>query len=210
LAGLLGVSSTPANARIQPAGATLAGALGAWAHLAAGDAERGYALFREHLALGFRHGTGVWPERLPAEAGSPPAGCLDHAAAAAMVPAILLFGLLGARGDAPVGRLRLAPRFPASWPSFRVAGIRLGDGEVELDYERDRDRHTFRARQPRGRVPFMLVLEPEVPARRLAKVEIDGKEAVLDHFQRGGRVGARVQLPLDRERNVTLVAAQGA
>ena len=208
LAALLDVGGAgPYRPPREPSPSGMDRALRAWATCAAGDPEEGYRLFREHTDSGFGAATGAWAsEQARGEGeGGAPAGCFDHAAAAALIPAILFHGLLGGRADAPAGRLRIAPRLPSAWRAFRTSGIRSGDASVSLDYARRGREHDFRARQERGAVPLMLVLEPEVAEAALAMVLVDGVEASLDRFRRGTRSGVRVQLPLDRERTLTLV-----
>jgi hypothetical protein len=137
--------------------------------------------------------------------------CADHAASAAVGPGALLFGLFGARADAPLGRIRLAPRIPAGWTSLSVGGIRVGDARIQLRYTVDGAAHTFRVLQDRGRVPLMLIFEPEVAERELPELLVDGAPAELDRLARSGRRSAvRVQLALDRERSITLIGRRGA
>jgi hypothetical protein len=184
--------------------------LRAWALLRSGDPELGYSLLREHLASGFRGGFGMWSEAADVEPnGVEPAACADHTASAALVPCALLFGLLGAVADAPLARMRLAPRLPAAWKSFEVTGIRAGDASLSLRYERENQRHTFRIRQDDGRIPIMLVFEPEVPAARIDDALVDGPAADLTRTSRRGRSGVRVQLPLASERVITLIGERG-
>jgi hypothetical protein len=186
-------------------------ALRAWALCRAGDPEAGYLLLRAHMEAGFEGGWGIWGKAIASvgPTGSHPdpatAVCADHLASAALVPCGLLFGLLGASADAPVGRLRLAPRLPGAWRTFEATGIRMGDALVALRYQRSGREHRFRVWQESGRVPVMLVFEPEVPETDVEKSLVDGGEAGLSHRSARGRASVRVQLPLDREREITVV-----
>jgi hypothetical protein len=186
-------------------------ALRAWASCRAGDPEAGYLLLRAHMEAGFASGWGIWSNAIGSAgpSGSRPghasAVCADHTASAALVPCGLLFGLLGASADAPVGRLRLAPRFPGAWRTFEATGIGVGDALVTLRYQRDGGEHRFRVRQESGRVPLMLVFEPEVPEKEVEKSLVDGVEAGLSQRSARGRASVRVQLPLDREREIAVV-----
>jgi hypothetical protein len=169
-------------------------ALTAWACLNAGDLDRGFALFRRHLADGFAHGAGLWPD-----------GARIHdPAAAALVPLVFLEGLLGARADAHYGRLRLAPRLPPHWTRLTVTGIALGDARVRLDYESGGGAHRFRIAQESGAVPVMLVFEPILAVGADVGVRVDGAAAQVDVIPRAGRAQIRVQLPLDREREISI------
>jgi hypothetical protein len=56
----------------------------------------------------------------------------------------------------------------------------------------------------------MLIFEPEVAEPELPELLVDGAPAELDRLARGGRSAVRVQLPLDRERSITLIGRQGA
>ena len=175
-----------------PAG--LQRALAAWAHLNDGRIERGFALFRAHLADGFAQGTGLWPDR----------GRVHDPAAAALVPLVLAHGLLGARADAHYGRLRLSPRLPSHWNRLTVSGIAIGDAIVRMEYERERSAHRFRFTQEGGRVPVMLIFEPLLELAPGARAEVDGQPAEVDvgapRPETDGRAQLKIQLPLDRER----------
>jgi len=199
-----GGAGAAAGYRAAPDPAAAAGrverVLQAWALCRSGDPDAGYQRLREHLDAGVQAG-GLWSE-LAEDRRS----CPDHAAAAALGPAALLFGLLGAEADAAVGRIRLAPRLPTAWGAFRVGGIRAGDARIALDYARVDGAHSYRLRQESGRIPFMLIFEPELPVQAIAEVQVDGQPAELDQFRREGRAGTRIQLPIDRERTVVIRA----
>jgi hypothetical protein len=174
-------------------------ALRAWALARAGDAELAWAALLAHAESGFEQGAGLWRRRAGA-----PAACADHAPSAALLPAGLLFGLLGAAADAPVGRLRLAPRVPSSLHQLGVTGIRIGDARVRLEYRRSGSEHRFCVTQETGRIPVMLIFEPEVAGADLVEAWVDGAAAELDRSVRAGRSRVRVQLPLDAPRTLTL------
>jgi hypothetical protein len=196
---LFGDAPRPYQDPVAPAGGGVERGLRAWAQCRAGDADQGGRALAEHARAGFQDGAGVWSEGVGVD------GCRDHAASAAVLPAALLFGALGAHADAPVGRLRLAPRVPGGWRSLSVEGIPLGDARVHLHYERKEATHAFRVSQERGRTPIMLIFEPEVREEDLGEVLVDGAPAELDGKSGSGRTAVRVQLPLDRERSLTLI-----
>jgi hypothetical protein len=81
----------------------------------------------------------------------------------------------------------------------------MGDAQIALVYQRSGSEHRFRIRQDGGRVPVMLVFEPEVPEREVEKSLVDGGEAGLSHRSARGRSSVRVQLPLDREREIKVI-----
>jgi hypothetical protein len=128
----------------------------------------------------------------------------DHASAAAMVVAPLVYGLLGAEPDATRHRLRLRPQLPDAWDRLDVERLRVGDAEVALRYRRDGARHTFIAEQTSGPVPLRLVLEPALPARRIAATRVDGRDAQLDARPFGERLLVPVQIVLDHERSLEI------
>jgi hypothetical protein len=135
-------------------------------------------------------------ERLAAD--SPPA----VAAANVIVP--FVYGLLGAEPDALRHRLRLRLQPPAAWDRLHIERLRMGDAEVSLRYRREGARHTFRVEQTRGAAPLRLVLEPLLPARRLATTRVDGQDARLDARPAGERLLVPVQLVLDHERRLEI------
>ena len=204
LRAMLDPSPVPFRDSAHSAALGVERALRAWATWRAGDPEQGHDLLVAHATEGFRNGTGLWKER------GDGAGCADHSATAALIPAALLFGALGASADAPVGRLRLAPRVPARWNDVSISGIRVGDARVRLGYERNGREHAFRITQESGRMPLMLIFEPDVAEAALERVQVDGVPAELDCSSGGGRSRTRVQLPLDSARMVTLVGREPA
>jgi hypothetical protein len=172
-------------------------ALCAWGLLSAGHPDVGYTLLREHLAEGLRTAAGLWPT------GAESATFHDPVSAT-LVPAIVLCGLLGARSEAPWGRLSLAPRLPGSWTRFDVSGIHVGDARVSLRYEKRGSRRSFVLEQTEGRVPIGIVFQPSV-AGLVTDVHVDGTVADVEVEYGRGRSSTRLQLPLDTEREVTLV-----
>ena len=189
-------------------------ALRAWALFRAGDPDRAGVHLHDHVARGFQAGAGLWSVDLDgsseapssgASSHQPPRSCSDHGASAALVPAALLFGALGASADAPLGRLRLAPRPPASWRSLTVTAVRVGEARVDLSYARNGAEHAFEVEQVSGRIPLMLVFQPEVAEPFLREVQIGGALADVDRSAGSGRAGVSVQLPLDQKRRIVLI-----
>ena len=171
-------------------------ALTALACLNDGMVERGFALLERHLADGFGGGAGLWPDQ----------DRVHDPASAALVPFVLLEGLLGARADAHYGRLRLAPRFPEHWLRFTVRGIQIADATVAMTYERVGKDRRFRFDQNSGAIPVTLVFEPLLPVQSDARAYVDGQPAKLDlrRSRDSERAQLRVQLPLDRPREVSV------
>jgi hypothetical protein len=113
--------------------------------------------------------------------------------------------MLGVAPDAPVGRIRIAPRFPGHLRSFTVAGIALGETRLRLAYERRGDRHRFTVAPEHAAVPPLLVLEPTVRGR-IRSIRIDGEPAELDAREIGLLSTVPVQLPVDGERTLDVTA----
>lgn len=175
-----------------------------WAEYAAGRADAAFRHWwmnveqargrgkgaRDGAPHGAEHrGSGAWP---------------DRASATAMVVAPLVYGLLGAEPDAMRHSLRLRPQPPAAWDRLDIERLRVGDAEVALRYRRDGARHTFIAEQTSGPVPLRLVLEPALPARRIAAARVDGRDAQLDARPFGERLLVPVQIVLDHERSLEI------
>jgi hypothetical protein len=163
-----------------------------------------------------------WPGRSAFLAGDPDAGLrawtahLSRTAAAGAdrtldaALGLLPFtdGVLGARPDAGYGRLRLAPIPPSSWSAFTAANLSIGDAAVSLAYRKSGARHTFTLTQTAGRAPINLVFEPAVAGKGSAlTVRLGGETVDVGIFERGDRLGVRLQLPLDHERRVTIEEA---
>jgi hypothetical protein len=173
-------------------------ALRAWSLYRLGQADEGFSLLRQTLAAA-----------VPPWSGTGAVGLLPPGV---LAPALLLRGLLGAHGEAPWGRLRLAPDLPSHWSAFRVRGVALADARVELDYRRDyageEARDTFILRQTAGRVPVNLVFEPAIPGR-VEGVWVDDEPAEVDLAPDPGRdrTRLRLQLPLDDVRRIRIARA---
>ena len=93
----------------------------------------------------------------------------------------------------------------------------MGDTSVELDYRAEAGAHRFLLRQQRGRVPLNLVFAPEVPwpevdsgadglrpAGAATRVRLNGDTADAEVTAAGPRVRVRLQVPLDRETEITV------
>jgi hypothetical protein len=196
LAAVLGEASpTVRGAGSGPRGPERA--LRAWARFAGGRPEEGYALLREHLADGLRRGAGLWPT--DEDEGHP-----HDPVSAALVPAVILNGLFGARSEAAWGRLRLAPQIPATWTRVGLTGIHVGDARVSVHYTSHGTTRAFALEQTEGRVPVDLVFEPSVDGP-VARVLVDGDPTDVIPETTRGRSRVRLQMPLDGERRVELL-----
>lgn len=119
------------------------------------------------------------------------------------LPATILFGFLGATGDAPFGRLRLAPTLGPGIDAFEADGIRLGAARVRARYRPDGAGHTFTVNQSDGPVPVDLALDLGLPSAP-ERTWIDGKPAEIELAPSGTGVRVRVRVPLDRTREVRI------
>lgn len=180
----------------------------ACAEYRAGRAEAAFRHWRANALLAFHGERGAWDEVLHGRRRRGIGVCPNQAWSAAMVVAPLVYGMLGTLPDAPYGRIRLAPQLPRRWRNAEVRNLRVGDARIALRYGRSGHRHTFSIEQIAGALPFTLIFEPLVPAGAIADTLVDGRSVHLEHLHLGERAGVRVQIPLDRERTVTLVEAQ--
>ena len=157
-------------------------------------------LLDEGLASG-PSGPATWDELLPT-----PQNQVQDYAATLTSELLLAFahGLLGLVPDAPVGRLRIAPRMPAHLMSFEVEGVSIGDGQMSVIYERERDEISFTLKPERMGVPPLIIFEPSISGI-VRKVLMDGKPAELDLKRTGRQTVVPVQLPLDSTRTVTII-----
>lgn len=161
-----------------------------------GDPDDGYTLWQNLVITGARE-AGVW--------ASPPGTTSHRTALAALIPAGMLFGILGAEAEAAAGRLHLAPRLPMHVSNFRVENIRVGTAFVRLTYEREDRRHTYRAEQSEGATPINLVLNLRLKTNSAGEAFVDGAPAELDWKpEPAGMMSIQIQLPLDAVRTVTL------
>jgi hypothetical protein len=159
--------------------------------------ETAWTAWRGALTEGLKSGPGGPGSWDGAEAatgiGAPVAGALLSA---------LVYGLLGYLPDAPSGRTRLAPSFPAHLTSFGVSGLRLGDAQISMHYEREGAIHRFKLEPKVARVPPVVLLEPLLPGGRLTAARVDGDIAELDSTPARDGIRARIQVPLDGDREI--------
>jgi hypothetical protein len=170
-----------------------------WHRFDAGDAEEGTRVLDGLLAVGIRNGL-AWGL---SERGAEDVGLT------ALIPTTLVYGVLRARPDAGVGRLKLAPQLPAAWGAVTVRNLRMADSRVSMAYRQTGSRHVFTLEQTRGAVPINLVFEPTVPGKAVRDAHLDGKRVELDEIASHNRVGVRLQLPLDGPREIAILVGQG-
>jgi hypothetical protein len=117
---------------------------------------------------------------------------------------LLVEGLLGIDPDAAYGRILLSPCLPESWEAFHVRGIQLGDAVVAMEMTREGHSYRFALRQSAGGAPVTWIFAPRLPGVRVARVRIDGEEALVDSRSVGRRIEPRIQIPAERERLVEI------
>jgi hypothetical protein len=155
-----------------------------------------YDLWRNLVTAGSSQ-AGVWT--------CPPGTESHRTALAALVPAGLLFGVLGAKAEATAGRLHLAPHIPPQCSKFSVANIRVGTALVHMTYEREGRGHTFSVEQSEGATPINLVLKPGILTGSTVEASVDGVAADLDWNEESAGLGwVQAQLPLDTTHTLTL------
>ena len=177
-------------------------ALGAWALWGSPDPDAAWSAWRSLLGRGLEGGPGgrgTWdaPHRPPG--ATPEAGIILCAFA---------HGLLGLVPDAPSGRIRIAPSLPGHLSAFHARGMRVGETDIEMRYEREGLLHRFRLEPTRGRVPVTAVFEPALPVASLEGARVDGTRADLHAVAVGSRVRCSVQLVLDAPRTVEMEAGE--
>jgi hypothetical protein len=166
------------------------------------DPDSGWSVWRGVLARGMEGGPagiGTWDpfdDPSPEEAeGRHPSG---PSATAGLILA-LTQGLLGLAPDAPVGRIRMAPRIPGHVRRFTVSGIPVGDARLRLDYEREGSLLRYTVTPEVAPVPPLLVLEPSIVGR-VASTLVDGASADLELRTAHARTVVPVQIPVDGPR----------
>tara|TARA_B100000676_G_scaffold151290_1_gene149331 strand:- start:3826 stop:4101 length:276 start_codon:yes stop_codon:yes gene_type:complete len=88
--------------------------------------------------------------------------------------------------------------------SFEVNGIQIGDGEVSVAYQRDRQEINFTLKPERVGIPPLIVFEPSINGT-VQQVLMDGKTAELNLKNVNRQTVVPVQLPLDSARTLTIV-----
>jgi hypothetical protein len=172
-------------------------ALAAWAGLA-GEAG-GWAEWRSRVASGYESGPGGVGAWDPLASRHPPA-------VTGILLAAMVHGWLGIHPDAPVGRLRLAPRLPPRLTGFAVRGITVGDARVGLTYRRSGSNHSFELEPEWGRTPPLVVFETVVP-HAVQHVTIDGNAAELDLVRTEEGTLVRLQTPVDGPRRIEILGS---
>jgi hypothetical protein len=121
---------------------------------------------------------------------------------------VLLDELLYVSGEASLARLHLAPSLPEHLATFRVEGIRMGQGAIDFQVDREGDWVRYLFKPTSGATPLNLTFEPSLRGAGLAQALVDGGPAELDWGVRGTRIVPQIQLPVDRERTVELQVKQ--
>ena len=170
--------------------------LQAWAAYRAGASTLGLQLLREHLAEAFQGARGAWRDSA--------SGCPNSTAAAATAITPLILGMLGVEPDAGYGRIRLAPQLPPEWEWMHLRNLKVGDALIDMEFRREGSTHEFAIEQTAGKFPLTVVFEPMILAREIATARVGDVPAGLDMFQRGDRVGVRLQFPLDHAHTIAL------
>lgn len=171
------------------------------------DPDAAWAAWRQLLASGIRGGRLAEWDLDPA---APASGA--HVEPFDGVPPeivlALVHGLLGYSPDAPVGRLRLAPRIPSHLTRFTVTGLGVGEASLTLEYERAAGMHRFTLDPVLAAVPPLAVFEPAVEGSVLG-VRVDGSSAELDTRPAGVRTVVPVQIPVDAPRTIEIEVTTG-
>ncbi|MDZ7780953.1 MAG: hypothetical protein U5R14_13620 [Gemmatimonadota bacterium] len=172
-------------------------ALRAWADTYT-NIDAGWASWRSHVGEGLtngHHGIAAWDGL---DRAGPPA-------VTGLLLAGMAYGWLGSEPDAPVGRLRLAPRIPTHVTRFHVSGIPIGDARVALAYERTNGTYRFELEVERGRVPPLVAFEPTLGCR-VERVRVDEAPADPEITLSGTGTTIRLQTPLDAKRRIEVDA----
>jgi hypothetical protein len=71
-----------------------------------------------------------------------------------------------------------------------------------MHYEREGVIHRFKLEPKVARVPPVVLLEPLLPGGRLTSARVDGDIAELDSTPARDGIRARIQVPLDGDREI--------
>lgn len=167
------------------------------------DPDAAWVDWRHELSVGLTGGPagpGSW-DRLMADEDPAPDS------ATAWILLVLAHGLLGLDPDAPVGRLRIAPRLPQQLTSVEVRGITLGDATLRMKYRQEGPSHLFTLEPEIASVPPLVVFEPSVYGR-IFEIRVDGLIADLNTRSVGPMMVASLQLPIDALRSVEIITEQ--
>ena len=117
---------------------------------------------------------------------------------------LLVEGLLGIDPDAAYGRIKVSPCLPESWDSFHVRGLSVGDAVVDMEMTREDRAYRFALRQRAGGAPVTWIFAPRLPGTGIARIRVDGEDAMVDSRPVGRRIEPRIQIPAERERLVEI------
>lgn len=137
-----------------------------WVSLAeyrAGRTLSGYSHLMQNAGLTWAQDLGGVTELLSGEFYQPLGRSSSHqvwSSAMVLIPA--LRGLAGLDWDALHRTLRVAAKLPASWDRARLHNVPLGDSRIEVEFAREADHLTVRARSP---IPAIVCLVPQTAAR---------------------------------------------
>jgi hypothetical protein len=175
--------------------------LAAWATFRRGDSLEGYTLWRTAVAQGLENGPegrGSWDPWTEAR----------EAPVSGVLLATLARGLLGWAPDAPVGRVRLAPRLPGHLTRFAVEGLRVGDSAFRLRYGKEEGVRRFALEPTAGAAPATVVLEPVLDLATVDGVRLEGEEVELEVRDTPGGLVVPIQLPLEGPRTLEITGTE--
>ncbi len=87
---------------------------------------------------------------------------------------------------------------------MHLRNLKVGDALIDMEFRREGSALEFAIEQTAGKFPLTVVFEPMILAGEIGRARVGDVPAGLETFQRGDRVGVRLQFPLDHAHTITL------
>jgi glycogen debranching enzyme len=176
----------------------------ALAEYAAGRSTQAFTHVMNNV-LGYRHWSlGFLEEVLNGVTYEPAGVCAHQCWSQTNVLHPVYEGLIGFFPDAPRGRIRLEPRIPAEWNTFRADNLCAGASRIRLEVERAPGRTSYRLILQKG-PPIAIAFAPELPNGSLIQdVQVDGTSIERRGRGRTGLLEKPISIHLDGSAVVNL------
>src|SRR5271163_215621 len=123
---------------------------------------------------------------------------------AAMVVSPLLKGMFGLQKDATKKTLMFAPHVPADWTNFKINNVRVGDGVLNLSYEKTLGEITLEVTRTGGECT--LEFEPALANTALVgRVDVNGRPTTYDQQILAEHHHLRIKVALKDGKNVVRI-----
>lgn len=158
-----------------------------------------YSNLRANALLALNGSLGHVTEVLSGDFNEPLSTSSPHQIwSAAMVASPILRGMMGIEVDANSHTVRFAPHIPADWSSFSIRGVRVGEVQLDLLYQRTADQVSLEVRRT-GTGDCTVEFAPALSLRaKIVRTEINGRVVSAHAEENSEDQHVMIHVPVDR------------